>query len=192
MPDRVDRRRTDTRRRVRAIALEMFTEQGYELTSLTRVAEQAGITRQAVLHHFANKEELLTSSYEELLPALDAVIELARTQPPHAETRMRTLEQFDALVRGEHGASLVCAQVNEHAVRGLPAAQTLQAKLNELTRLLATGDDPEGRMRGRLAVSAVVMAAVRRRELGGRQAQRHDAALTVGRSLIGPPPQTAE
>lgn len=186
MQDRTDRRRTDTRRRLRAIALELFTEQGYELTSLTQVADQAGVTRQAVLHHFANKEELLTSSYEELLPALDAIIEAARALPADGSTRLRLVDQFDTLVRGEHGASLACAYVNENALRGLHAAQALQRKLIELTGLLATGDTPEGRMRGRLAVSAVVMAAVRPRELGGRQAQRHEAARAVARSLLGP------
>ncbi|MFE2442289.1 TetR/AcrR family transcriptional regulator [Stenotrophomonas sp. NPDC087984] len=186
MPEQADRRRTDTRRRVRAIALKMFTEQGYELTSLTQVAKQAGVTRQAVLHHFANKEELLTSSYEELLPALDAVIESARAHPPSAATRIRAVEEFDALVRGEHGASLVCAQVNEHALRGLAAARTLQRRLGDLIRALATGEGPEGMMRGRLALSAVVMAAARGRELGGRQAERHAAALAVARSLIAP------
>jgi len=184
MQDRVDRRRTDTCRRLRAIALELFTEQGYELTSLTEVASRAGVTRQAVLHHFASKEELLTSSYEELLPELDALIEDARTMPRDSSNRLRIIVRFDVLVRGEHGACLACAHVNEHALRGLHAAQTLQHKLTELTGLLATGDTPEGRMRGRLAVSAVVMAAVRPGELGGRQAQRHEAARAVARSLL--------
>ena len=151
---------------------------------MAHVAAEAGITRQAVLHHFANKEELLTSSYEELLPALDAVIEFARATPSDAATRMRVIEKFAALVRGEHGAPLICAQVNEHALRSLHAARVLQQKLTELTRLLATGDDHEGRMRGRLAISAVVMAAARRQELGGREAQRHEAALAVARSLL--------
>jgi AcrR family transcriptional regulator len=187
MSDTTDRRRTDTRRRVRAIALSLFTEQGYELTSLTQVAREAGVTRQAVLHHFASKEELLTSSYEELLPELDSLIEFAGRQPASGATRIQVVERFAALVRGEHGASLVCAQVNEHALRGLRAAQALQRKLTELTRLLATSDNPEGRMRGRLALSGVIMAAVRRQELGGRVAQRHEAALTVARSLLGAP-----
>lgn len=184
MPDHPDRRRTDTRRRVRTIALKLFTEQGYELTSLSQVAEAAGITRQAVLHHFASKEDLLTSSYEELLPALDAIIDAARAAPAGAETRMRAAEQFTALIRGEHGASLVCAQLNEHALRNLGAARVLQQKLTELARLLATDDGPEGRIRGRLALSAVVMAAARRRELGGREAERHEAARAVVRSLL--------
>ena len=184
MPDHPDRRRTDTRRRVRAIALKLFTEQGYELTSLTQVAEAAGVTRQAVLHHFASKEELLTSSYEELLPALDAIIDAARAGSADAGTRMRAVEQFTALIRGEHGASLVCAQLNEHALRNLRAARVLQQKLSELARLLATGDGPEGRIRGRLALSAVVMAAARRRELGGREEQRYEAAHAVVRSLL--------
>jgi AcrR family transcriptional regulator len=192
MSERVDGRRTDTRRRLRAIALELFTEQGYELTSLTQVAGQAGVSRQAVLHHFASKEELLTSSYEEVLPVLDELIEGARALPADDSTRFQTIDRFDALVRGEHGALLVCAHVNEHALRGLPAAQTLQHKLVELTKLLATEDTPEGRMRGRLAVAAVVMAAVRPRELGGRRAQRHEAARTVARSLLGPPRESAK
>jgi glycosyltransferase A (GT-A) superfamily protein (DUF2064 family) len=98
---------------------------------------------------------------------------------------MQVIERFDALVRGEQGAALVCAQVNEHALRGLRAARALQDLLNELTRLVASGNTVEGRMRGRLAVSAVVMAAVRRQELGGRQAQRHEAALAVARELVG-------
>ncbi|WP_201724499.1 hypothetical protein [Streptomyces antimycoticus] len=98
----------------------------------------------------------------------------------------QAVEEFDALVRSEHGASLVRAQVNEHALRGLAAARTLQQRLGDLTRALATGEGPEGMLRGRLALSAVIMAAARGRELGGRQAERHAAALAVARSLIAP------
>ncbi|CAM5449738.1 hypothetical protein OG751_08330 [Streptomyces antimycoticus] len=98
----------------------------------------------------------------------------------------QAVEEFDALVRGEHGASLVRAQVNEHALWGLAAARTLQQRLGDLTRALATGEGPEGMLRGRLALSAVIMAAARGRELGGRQAERHAAALAVARSLIAP------
>ncbi|MFE1934233.1 hypothetical protein ACFW95_28445 [Streptomyces sp. NPDC059474] len=71
-----------------------------------------------------------------------------------------------------------------------PAAasrRTIAARrLGDLIRALATGEGPEGMMRGRLALSAVVMAAARGRELGGRQAERHAAALAVARSLIAP------
>ncbi|MEZ0114914.1 AcrR family transcriptional regulator [Catenulispora sp. EB89] len=184
MQEHVDRRRTDTRRRLRAIALELFTQQGYELTSLTQIAGRAGVTRQALLHHFASKEELLTESYEELLPALDELIDGASVSPGGL-THQQVVDRFDALARGEHGATLVCAHVTEHALRGLPAARTLQRKLTELTEVLATDDTPEGRMRGRLAVAAVVMAVVRPRELSGRRTQRHDAARAVARSLLG-------
>ena len=46
-------------------------------------------------------------------------------------------------------------------MRGLPAAAALVQHLDDLTGLLAPGPDVEARMRGRLAVSALVMSAAR-------------------------------
>jgi AcrR family transcriptional regulator len=184
MPQRVDGRRTDTRERIRVTALEMFTTQGYELTTLAQVADRLGITRPAVYHHFRSKEDLLTSSYGRLLPALEELVAFLRTAtPPRAEA----LRELSALLHGEDGLLLVCARVNEHAVRGIPAATALLDHLEDLTRLLAPGADVDSLMRGRLAVNALVMAAGRGDQLGGTTDQRSTAALTIASELLGIP-----
>ena len=48
-----------TRQRILDIALELFTEQGYEKTSLRQIAERLGFSKAAIYYHFASKEDIL-------------------------------------------------------------------------------------------------------------------------------------
>ena len=48
-----------TRERILDIALELFTEQGYERTSLRQIAERLGFSKAAIYYHFASKEDIL-------------------------------------------------------------------------------------------------------------------------------------
>jgi AcrR family transcriptional regulator len=185
MDPRTDGRRTDSRERIRSLALELFTKQGYEQTTLNQIADLMGMTRAAVLHHFNSKEELLTSSYDELLPELDLVLGTLDDGRRSTESRIRAIERFASMVAGDHGGALVCGQVNESTLRGIAGADALRERLEKFTRAIAGDDTVEGRMRARLAVSVVVMADARGREVGGRLSERREAALRVARELIG-------
>ena len=187
MTEHADGRRTNTRERIRATALEMFTEQGYEQTSLAQVADRLAITRPAVYHHFRSKEDLLTSSYSQLLPALEELVTFLRSAPKNWATRDEALQRLAVLIQGENGPLLVCARVNEHALRGLPAAAELLDYTDNLTQLLAPDTGIDGRMRGRLAVSALMMATAREAQLGGTSDERADTALTLARELLHRP-----
>lgn len=44
--------------------MEVFAQFGYRRASMDRVAEQAGLTRQAVYHYFKNKQELFRATVE--------------------------------------------------------------------------------------------------------------------------------
>jgi AcrR family transcriptional regulator len=48
-----------TRERILDIALELFTERGYEKTSLRDIAERLGTTKAALYYHFERKEDIL-------------------------------------------------------------------------------------------------------------------------------------
>jgi AcrR family transcriptional regulator len=48
-----------TRERILDIALELFTEQGYDKTSLRDIAERLGTTKAALYYHFAHKQDIL-------------------------------------------------------------------------------------------------------------------------------------
>jgi AcrR family transcriptional regulator len=61
----------DTRERILAVANDLFTEQGYEGTSLREIAVRLGITKAALYYHFRSKDEILAT----LLEPFDVLIE---------------------------------------------------------------------------------------------------------------------
>ena len=58
VPPLVDAK-SDTRQRILDVALDLFTEQGYDGTSLREIAEQLGVTKAALYYHFESKEDIL-------------------------------------------------------------------------------------------------------------------------------------
>jgi AcrR family transcriptional regulator len=51
--------KSDTRQRILDVALDLFTDQGYDGTSLRQIAEQLGVTKAALYYHFESKEDIL-------------------------------------------------------------------------------------------------------------------------------------
>jgi AcrR family transcriptional regulator len=56
------------------IAVRAFNEFGYDATSMGTLAERLGLSKSAVYHHFASKEELLEQALAEGLGALEGVL----------------------------------------------------------------------------------------------------------------------
>jgi AcrR family transcriptional regulator len=53
-----------TRDRILEVALDLFTEQGFDKTSLREISEGVGVTKAALYYHFRSKEEILSSLVE--------------------------------------------------------------------------------------------------------------------------------
>ena len=56
----------DARQRLAVAALDLFTEQGYDETTVAQIAERAGLTRSTFFRHFGDKHEILTAGQEML------------------------------------------------------------------------------------------------------------------------------
>src|SRR5207249_3794900 len=54
----------DTRSRIQEVALELFTEKGYDQTSLREIAERLDVTKAALYYHFKTKEDIVASFVE--------------------------------------------------------------------------------------------------------------------------------
>jgi AcrR family transcriptional regulator len=54
-----DQARASTRDRILDVALDLFTDQGFDGTSMREIAERLGITKPSIYYHFASKEEIL-------------------------------------------------------------------------------------------------------------------------------------
>jgi AcrR family transcriptional regulator len=74
----------DTRERILDVALELFTEQGYDKTSLRQIAGPLGFTQAAIYYHFAAKEDILIALHLRLHALSRPVLEqlAAETGPP--------------------------------------------------------------------------------------------------------------
>jgi AcrR family transcriptional regulator len=54
------------RERLVVAAVDLFTEQGYDATTVTEIAERAGVTKSTFFRHFPDKRELLVAGQETL------------------------------------------------------------------------------------------------------------------------------
>ncbi len=92
------RTRTDTRARIQQVAVELFTENGYDGTSLREIAERLGVTKAALYYHFKSKEDIIGSLVEDYQAQMDALIGWAREHPGNAETRREILDRYMHIV----------------------------------------------------------------------------------------------
>jgi AcrR family transcriptional regulator len=60
----------DTRERILAVAGELFTEHGYDATSLREIADRLGFTKAALYYHFQSKDQIM----EALLEPMQAIV----------------------------------------------------------------------------------------------------------------------
>src|SRR5512146_2912229 len=88
------RSRRGTRARIQAIAVEMFTEHGYEKTSRREIAERLGVTKAALYYHFKSKEDIVRSFSEDHFGRLDSLIDWARQPPPGPASGHEILERY--------------------------------------------------------------------------------------------------
>jgi AcrR family transcriptional regulator len=57
---------TSTRERILNVALDLFTEKGYDGASLREIAESLGVTKAAIYYHFASKDDILMALHMRL------------------------------------------------------------------------------------------------------------------------------
>lgn len=184
-----DERRTDTRQQIRAVALELFAEQGYEKTSLREIAERLGVTKAAVYYHYRTKEEILTSLLEEHLAGMDALVEWAEAQPPGRDRRRGVLERYSAQLAGmeKDGSQLIrFMQENQTSMKELAAAAGMRERFGRLAAMLVDPDaSAADQLRGRLSLIALNFGAFARDVLPEDPAERRAAALEVALELGG-------
>ena len=183
-----DERRTDTRQQIRAVALELFAEQGYEKTSLREIAERLGVTKAAVYYHYRTKEEILSSLLDEHLAGMDALVEWAEAQPPGRERRRGVLERYSALLTtmAEDGSQLIrFMQENQTSMKELASAAGMRRRFERLGAMLVDPDaSAADQLRGRLSLIALHFGTFAP-EVPGGPAERRAAALEVAMDLGG-------
>jgi AcrR family transcriptional regulator len=69
-----------TRKEVLDLSADLFAKHGYRSTSLEVVADQLGVTRQALYYHFRNKGEILSALFEQMMTRLETAVSAAAAE----------------------------------------------------------------------------------------------------------------
>ncbi|MFB8388254.1 TetR/AcrR family transcriptional regulator [Microbacterium sp. NPDC055910] len=64
-----------SRERILAVAVDLFNERGYDATSVADLASRLGVTKSALYHHFASREELLEVAVDDALTGLETLLD---------------------------------------------------------------------------------------------------------------------
>ncbi|HET8779206.1 MAG TPA: TetR/AcrR family transcriptional regulator [Agromyces sp.] len=76
------------------VAVAAFNQYGYDATSMGVLADRLGLSKSAIYHHFASKDEILERALDEALSGLEGVLNEADAAPGRAADRL------DQVLRG--------------------------------------------------------------------------------------------
>ncbi len=88
--------------RLRAAAMLLYLERGYEQTTVADIAAQAGVTARTFFRHFADKREVLFAGSAELLGRLVQAVEAAPGEASPMRAVAAALDVAAELVGGDH------------------------------------------------------------------------------------------
>jgi len=163
-------------------AVDLFTEQGYDATTVAQIAERAGVTKSTFFRHFPDKRELLVAGQETLSRLLaEGIAEAPASASP-----------LQAVAAGLERASSAMGQMNRELGPRLKAAVAASAELQErdalksvslaaamTTALVTRGvPDPTAHLAGELGVLAFKRGYAKWSE-GDRDAEDELAQYTL-------------
>jgi AcrR family transcriptional regulator len=117
-PPAVEERKGErTRAAILTAAAARFRRDGFDATTLADIAEDLGITRSAVLHHFTTKATLLEEIVRPVLVKLDEVLDAVDHAGPFtiASRRRFVVDLVDFIADNHHVVSMLTRDITVHA-----------------------------------------------------------------------------
>ena len=152
------RKGSQTRANIQEAALSLFTERGFDATSMREIAEQLGITKAALYYHFDSKEAIILSLFTEHLRVLDDLLDWAAGQPHSPDLSSKLLGHWLATSARQGLRTMRFAAANHAALRAAmpPGRGSVLERIDRATQLILGPDAPlRDRLRTRLALLSV-------------------------------------
>jgi AcrR family transcriptional regulator len=178
-------RRSDTREKIQAVALELFAEHGYEKTSLREIAERLDVTKAALYYHFNTKEDIVVSLFDKLLADMDEIIAWLREQPGTLETRQGLIQRYARLAGQWPPGMRRLIQDSKSTMRELAVGEKLHARLRTMSRLLTSPDASAiVQLKTAMALVAVNAATTMLQDTDTTPEERHVAGIMLALELV--------
>lgn len=174
----------DTRRRIQDVALDLFTEHGYDKTSLREIAEHLGVTKAALYYHFRTKEDIVISIFEDLDRPLRELIAWAEEQPRTLEVKQELIRRYSAAL--DHAGPLFrFIQENQARVRELSIGENFKDRMFAVSDLIREPDaELTDQVRCVSALFTIHAGMYALRDIEGDPEDKRRAALEVALELV--------
>ena len=164
-----------TRLKILTTAMNLFTTQGYDGTSLRQIADRIGVTKAALYYHFPAKEHLVLELTRPWLEAISNLIALSHSGPDLDEEvrRRRLVEDYVDVVLTHHPVLRFLttdAGAQKHPDVGKRALTLVLALQDALLGPEANDDD---RIRVSCAIGAIHATSI-----------MDDATLAIARPIV--------
>jgi AcrR family transcriptional regulator len=149
-----------TRERILDVALELFSEKGYDATSMREIAERLGITKAALYYHFDAKEDIVRTLLVDIESQVAGLVAWAREQEYGPGLRRDVLARWADIMQAHGLTAFRFFIANRRIVLEIsPDRSGMHATMGELYEILAPGEPSVSeQLRVRLALMAVNMA----------------------------------
>jgi AcrR family transcriptional regulator len=149
-----------TRDRIRATALRLFRDQGYDATTVEQIAAAAGVSHMTFFRYFPAKEDVaLSDGYDPLIASV--IAQTPATWPLIQRIRAALVDGLRQVSAAERDALLAQNKliVATPALRERLWAQQVATQQLILQALTAGQDDPQPSFGDRVTVAACLAAA---------------------------------
>jgi AcrR family transcriptional regulator len=130
------------RQRLVLAAVDLFTEQGYDATTVAQIAERAGVTKSTFFRHFPDKRELLVAGQESMCRLLSEGIAEAPDGASPMVAVAAALERASTMMgpdNRELGPRIKAAVAASTELQERDALKTVSLAAAMTTALLARG-----------------------------------------------------
>ncbi|THV43269.1 TetR/AcrR family transcriptional regulator [Glycomyces buryatensis] len=173
-----------TRERIQQTAIALFSEHGYEHTSLREIAEHLGVTKAALYYHFKTKEDIAASFFDSYAEDVDRICDWGEAQPRSLETRTELMRRYAEVIRA-HVPVLRFQQYNQAALTRLDRGSIFSRRRLRLFALLADEDDLLlHRMRAWDAITTLYSNWITFPRSGDTDQELRESALTISIRLL--------
>jgi AcrR family transcriptional regulator len=185
----------DTRARILAAALELFSERGFAGTSMRDLAERLDLTTAAMYYHFSSKDELLDALVE---PLVDGLVGLSARASSGELDQLEVLTELLTVLSGEGAKVMGVLHGDPSATLRLKARCEPDRMFLAIVRGLARSEDRAALLRATCAVGAIQGAVFatshshpgQRGSWPGFDEQDRTVVINAALAALGlPPPQ---
>jgi len=110
-------RSEEKRTQIMNSAADLFTEQGFSSTSMDKIAERAGVSKQTVYSHFGSKEGVFVASIEAKCILNSLSSEFFQQQAPTAHLMLELARHFNELLLSDDAIRIMrlcCTSAESH------------------------------------------------------------------------------